>query len=56
MEKTEAIAKWSELYGKQISEAEYYEEICYNLKGFFETLYEWDKEDQKSSNLDKVSR
>jgi hypothetical protein len=48
MEKSEAIAKWSELYDKPISESEY-EEICHNLNVFFKILCEWDKEDKRDS-------
>jgi len=53
MEKSEATAKWSELYGIEISETEY-NEICLNLNCFIKTLHEWDKEDQKSSNLNEA--
>ena len=52
MEKSEAIAKWSELYGRQISESEY-EEISQNLSEFFGLLEKWDKKDEKSSAMDK---
>jgi hypothetical protein len=38
--KKEQIKKWSELYGRQISEEEY-EEISRNLGGFFGLLKEW---------------
>ncbi|MCX5698640.1 MAG: hypothetical protein NTX01_02950 [Candidatus Omnitrophica bacterium] len=40
--KKEQIKKWSELYGRQISEEEY-EKISRNLGGFFGLLDEWKK-------------
>jgi len=43
MTKQEQIDGWSKLYGRQITEEEY-REICDNLSGFFNTLYEWDNE------------
>ena len=43
--KEQQIAGWSRLYGKPISEEEY-NEICYNLNGFFTTLKEWDDEER----------
>ena len=40
--KKEQIKKWSELYGRQISNEEY-EQISRNLGGFFGLLNEWKK-------------
>ncbi len=55
MEKSEVIAKWSELYRKQISETEY-DEICRNLSNFLGLLHEWDKEDKHSNTvIDKIA-
>jgi len=45
MSKQEEIAKWSKLYGRQISEHEY-DEICQNLGGYFDLLNEWDREEK----------
>lgn len=42
LDKKSQIKRWSQLYGRQITEEEY-REICDNLKGFFDTLREWDK-------------
>lgn len=44
--KQEQIQEWSKLYGRQVSN-EGYEEICYNLNGFFTTLKTWDDEERK---------
>ena len=35
------ILKWSKYYHKEITSRDY-EEICFNLKGFFDTLYGWE--------------
>jgi hypothetical protein len=41
-DKQSQINEWSRLYGRQITEEEY-RQICDNLKGFVETLQEWDR-------------
>jgi hypothetical protein len=46
--KQEEIAKWSKLYGRQISEHEY-DEIRQNLSNFFDLLHKWDQEKQAKS-------
>ena len=40
------IKEWSKLLKKPVTEQEY-SEICHNLKGFFDTLREWEKSDNK---------
>ena len=49
-ERQKLIDGWSELYGRQISEEDL-DEICYNLKGFFDILKEWDDEDKKEKKV-----
>ena len=39
------IQEWAKLYGRKITDEEY-NEICYNLNGFFSTLKEWNDEER----------
>ena len=43
MDKQSQVKEWSQLYGHQITEEEYWQ-IRDNLCGFFTLLREWDKE------------
>jgi hypothetical protein len=45
--KQSQINEWSRLNGRQITEEDY-RQICDNLKGFFDTLSEWDKKDKNT--------
>ena len=53
MDKQSQIKEGSRLYGRQITEEEY-REICDNLKGFFDTLHEWDKAEKEKGHSKSI--
>jgi len=52
--KQQSKIEWSKLYGRSVTDEEY-KEICFNLKGFFSTLKQWDDEEKEGLKNERTN-